>query len=363
MDIFDEPDFGLVIKFFTTSDQDRARLSYNTNLITIFSTLQLYTFNLNHDSKTNNEYISWEELVGTDLVIKDPRLKDDHIHDMISEYRFNIDFINQVLLYRSGRPKQDMYHITKMIHNYIDPDNELQVPVPNYSLPYHIVDIDSGVHTNELYFPVARYVNGMSGIYFYKTNIDIDNQVSEPKDTFCGTFYYYEPDSKYLLRSNKTLVANNKVDACLRLGLNIYAIIDIYTEYAKLMYDTSVDNSNIDEKSKIGLKSISRDAKLRDLLVREYSYNIPLGMKAEDYLEIILNNLIEKNNHLHFDPQYYAFEDILDQGICINAKDNGYDIIVLKFMTGQNRIVSEIYDTRYRQISYSNIYFPPRIIY
>jgi hypothetical protein len=359
-DIFDESDFGLVIKFFTTSDQDKARLSYNTNLITMFTILQEYTFNLNYESETNDEYISWEELVGTDLIIKDPRLKDEYIHDMISEYRFNIEFINQVLLYKSGRPKQDMYHITKMIHNYVDPDNKLQVPVPNYNLPYHIVDIDSGVYTNELYFPVARYVNGMSGIYFQKTNTE---EVSEPRDAFCGTFYYYESDSKYLLRSNKTLVANNKVDACLKLGLSIYAIIDIYTEYAKLIYDNDVDSRNIDERSKIGLKSISRDAKLRNLLIKEYSYNIPSSVKAEDYLELILNKLIEKDNHLHFDPQYYAFEDILDQGICINAKDDGYDIIVLRFMTGQNRIVSEIYDTRYRQISYSNIYFPPRIIY
>ncbi len=49
----------------------------------------------------------------------------------------------------------------------------------------------------------------------------------------------------------------------------------------------------------------------------------------------------------------------LDQIICVTGKKLAYDTIILQREPGVRRVVSEILDTRVRNISYSSICHPP----
>lgn len=58
-------------------------------------------------------------------------------------------------------------------------------------------------------------------------------------------------------------------------------------------------------------------------------------------------------------PSLYGLEDTLDQPLCLTAQRQGIDCILLKYMTGKTRIVSEILDMRFREESFKNILYPP----
>jgi hypothetical protein len=74
--------------------------------------------------------------------------------------------------------------------------------------------------------PVLRYASGTSK-RMYTSDEDDDN-------LYCGTFYYFDIDSDFLLYSRKILVGVNKVNAWYLLSGKIARYVDnLASEYAE----------------------------------------------------------------------------------------------------------------------------------
>lgn len=185
---------------------------------------------------------------------------------------------------------------------------------------------------NHLLISVARYGEGMSrGAY------SSDYGVAKDVGQFCGTFYYWEPDSDIYLdfkHSDNLLFAENKVDAFLQM------------------------------RSRVA----GDEASFHEVLDDTVDVLYPKNMASEDLTEDILNVYLGKNNLLGIDQEYrdkngkyyeqmYALEDPLDQTICKMARELRYDGIFLSRMVGSRRVVSEVLDTRSREESFKNLVF------
>ena len=146
--------------------------------------------------------------------------------------------------------------------------------------------------------PVMRY-QSESGTLFFKD--------FEEHKTFCGTFYYFEPESTIYLVSDNVLMSVNKVHAAAILGLDTNYIM-------KQLFPPHREGPNITRKD------------------------------VEHYM---LGNVIPLN--------FYAIEDELDQIVCEKARTQGYKVVVFIQMVGTDRYVTEILDTRDRIESFKNL--------
>lgn len=184
---------------------------------------------------------------------------------------------------------------------------------------------------------VSRYGEGMSkGAYLAS--------IEEGK-SYCGTFYYWEPDSDIYLdlqTPDKVFYGNNKV----QVAAHFLSIVEPRSQTFKTELDKKITNSlynilnfayehNPDERDNI--KSI---------------YDFYLGNNSslpvtEDYRD--------KDGNFVWD--FYGAEDGLDQILCIVGKYLGYHGIILAKMAGHERVVSEILDTRDRDVSYQSLIF------
>lgn len=263
------------------------------------------------------------------FVINEPISKSKIIKNYL-ELGFSEHFINKVLLYQSGRPKVDMTNLLPSFKYYPPEWRSLIIPHFTDSL-FWVADCQNGIFNNTI-IPVIRYQTGMHG---YLT--------TPQKGSYCGTFYYYEPDSPYLLYSETTLVTTNKITACLELGLSVEWIANRLEDNSKhnivLYYDEDGEEYEIEYTPK------------------NVGFNVS-GSKSEQWIELInqyKNNNI--NSLIHY--QYlYALEDTFDQIICVLAHNRNINTILLKNMTGETRVVSEVLDVRSRVESYNNIYLP-----
>lgn len=66
-------------------------------------------------------------------------------------------------------------------------------------------------------------------------------------------------------------------------------------------------------------------------------------------------NLYEGRARTQHHESLWAKEDDLDLPICWESRDRGYDAVVLTTMVGTSRLVTEVYDVRDRQTSFSHI--------
>jgi hypothetical protein len=250
----------------------------------------------------------------------------------------------------SKRPLNDMYmYQTSLSHKVSKRSIE---PVPN-TMFYRVtlgtdiqsmdkssggssMDKSSGGSSMHC-LPVTRYASGMRRSLFYHEEEEEKEDV-----TYCGTFYYLEPDSTTFLafNPNRVLIASNKIDAMRRLDVE----------------------PDIDEN--IDIMDMWIDGELpSDLMMtpREYiDAMLKHGLIDDSYM-------ILSGGHLDMLPQtkvycahlleLYASEDIYDQPLCNLAAEKGYDIVVLTGMVGSHQVVSEILDTRHRDDSFSSLIY------
>lgn len=249
------------------------------------------------------------------------------------------------------------------------------------SVTIHKDEIKDGYYKEWKVIPVTRYAKGMSKGLFY----------SEEESSFCGTFYYYEPESSTYLTYNRMLTARNKTDAArlLAKGLGI-SLGGFYKKYGPEIinsaYDIDIQDTYLSdemiEKRFYDLFYTNRD---RDVLLKNYLTNNPRNKLPEDlilspseliklypqifiYSDRINTHLSERRleelaikihtkRYMGVFLDLYAKEDLYDQLICRAGKDAGYDLILLTHMVGSHQVVSEILDTRDRNISFDSLIF------
>lgn len=155
-----------------------------------------------------------------------------------------------------------------------------------------IADIDEGEPGEALVIPVMRYQRSTGSLYY-----------DPSEESYCGTFYYFEPYSSIYLFCNWVLVTDNKILAARELGMSIEEVAEILEEEVK---------------------------------------------EIEDFWE--------GRRLIPLDDEFYSYEDELDQDICKFAHEEGYEVIILKMMNGTNRYVTEILDVRSRSKSFQSLY-------
>lgn len=269
------------------------------------------------------------------------------------------EFIN-ILLYKSGRPKVNMkaflecYQLTPkylpkqpfIVSQGVTSDDVIIdghhpiLPFPYTNIKHHEGDAYymSNMQNNLIYtnciVPVIRYQIGMSGY------LTCGPSYSEKE--FCGTFYYFEPDSEYLLFSPTTFITVNKITACLLLGINInYIVYLLLFSKGNWIVGEDPDPTVDGYPNNMGFN-------VEGTTKREQWYNVVIGF---------YNGSI--NPEIHY-PDMYAGEDKFDQPLCEIAKSKNITCIILQSMTGETRVVTEVLDTRSRIESFDNLYFPAK---
>ena len=212
--------------------------------------------------------------------------------------------------------------------------------------PQLILDDKTG--KNVKIIPISRYaIDQLSGTYYKK----------EEKKSYCGTFYFWEPDSNVYLELGNSMYANNKFDALFQLDKYDKKENDIYDAY---LYAYAL----------LYLKKILQLNLLDDKFIEEFDpKTFHESKKANHFIKELLK-LFESGNSEYFemDDMYYtlaekkyvgnkfdAFEDGLDQILCKVAKAKGIDTIILSKMPASRRINTEILDTRSREESLNSL--------
>lgn len=254
------------------------------------------------------------------LIIDDPVDKDLIIENYES-IGISEEFIKRVLLYTSGRPVVNLLKFLKLYN--LRPRKYNLIPeriANNMKEPYYLCNMGDGVY-NDIHIPIVRYQHGMGG---YVTGRAGNNG-------FCGTFYYFEPESPFFLESSTTLVSWNKITGSLALGIPLDTV-------SNMLYESIEDDTSL--PSDMGFEVD------------------PTKSMQEQWLEIVHLYQEKEINPLRHYPDLYAKEDVFDQILCLEAKRQGIDCIILKYMTGASRVVSEVLDTRSRIQSFSSILSP-----
>lgn len=229
------------------------------------------------------------------------------------------DIISQYLIYASGRPRTNMKFIKSIETLPFSAFSEYRVLVGDSNPEENwIISPDLfGKHTKlgRCLIPVVRYQAGMSrGIY-----------TQESAEQFCGTFYYFEPGSEYFLKCETTYISVNKM-----------------TAYVTLAIESGMSYQNAIKKP-------------LEILTEVYS-------KYYGYEEIVQKTFKEMMiGEVEYEEDLYAAEDVLDQLLCDLAKSLGIEVLILSGMTGGERLVTEVLDTRTREDSFSHIYKKPTV--
>lgn len=205
---------------------------------------------------------------------------------------------------------------------------------------------------------VTRYAEGMKGGLFH-------NDPGAESKSYCGTFYYHEPDSNVFLQYKKKLVAKDKREAAEKLGIH-----SMFRKHWK--HDNESDE----------------EYRLRMEIDREKALRLALENKGTESLMFTpreLINFVKNNDITHHNPRFnyiingpasrlinmqhqrkyycghvlmlYALQDFLDQPICTAAYKQGYDIVVLTHMVGSRQMVTEVLDVRSREESFANLHY------
>jgi hypothetical protein len=225
------------------------------------------------------------------------------------------------------------------------------------------------INNNDTYLPVVRYTQ-----IYYSASPVLYGKV------YCGTFYYYEPSSTTLLNLGKTLIASNKYDALIRLSEispenNPVDIKDVITEGQNaLALGSSVSNieSPFGPKSKHSSVKFHKmsDAEINrfntfirnvaenedELLTYTYDFShIPKNIRQYESISVNEMFIDDNGNYRALNLNLYAYFDNYDSYICDLAKKKGFDTIIFQKEPGKERVTTEVYDTRPREISYKNL--------
>ncbi len=250
-------------------------------------------------------------------------------------------------LYKSGRPKTSLTSL-----------GISEIRLPKNLILNNIIVSDLQLFEDNInyYIAVTRYGKGMSGIY-YKKKIIAD---------ICGTFYYFEPESDYLLavNKNKILISDNKYSAIKILNNNsVEELQELLDDIIDKVNSTIIhENDKIDDLS---FKTFLLDNNIAD----KFMTNKNIGKYQDELLLPTGNNFrLPNGKYADYMRDFYALEDSLDQSLCRIAKDNNIDVIILTKMVGAgseeytegisstHRLVIEVLDTRDRNISYNSLF-------
>lgn len=227
---------------------------------------------------------------------------------------FSSSFIDQTIIYPSGRPRTTLPFIK-------------QIPLLENREDYLVLHGSQGGVLIEpeywdvtikikdpLLIPVVRYQAGMSrGLYY------------SGKGAYCGTFYYFEPNSSYYLTCTSALITPNKITAL------AYLLEELEPDLYQQLFKEDIE-------------------KVVELMVAENA-----KISRSEATEILTNMANFNYNFTHYNKDLYSVEDPLDQPICELAMKAKYQVIILTTMTGGSRMVTEVVDSRSRQESFDSI--------
>ena len=166
--------------------------------------------------------------------------------------------------------------------------------LPNSNVIEHI----HSVKNTPIAIPVARY-QGSSGSFY----VIGDDDSGYDETSICGTFYYFEPESKVFLLTTSVLVAMNKIHAAAMLGMTMEEIREFLPE--------------------------------EDLADQQ---TLKLSMAG-----------------YQVSTSFFSFNSYLDQNICNLARNQGYDLVVFRELAGKGGNLTEILDTRIRSKGFRNL--------
>lgn len=239
---------------------------------------------------------------------------------------------------------------------------------------------DNSCKINAPYLPVWR----QQGLFFK----DSDRK-------YCGTFYYYEPDSDYFLNLGSCLVAGSKIDAILQLEqresfkekngdlalsdarIAILSFIDhFYPGRLPKLWQAEVLNvrrgaepredfeaaltrlfsTREGKRILADVEQLSRLSTADELVENQvtlprYGAN---GVKEEVTIDA-LYNVTTKRGSQYLGGPFVKINQDLDQLVCNLAREQGYDTVLLQREPGPVEVNTEIIDTRDREDSYRNI--------
>jgi len=249
----------------------------------------------------------------------------------------------ELLLYpRSKRPLFDM----RLFWQWYNADEQWrEEPAPDWTVPPSqglLLDnsIEGVVKDQTLSIPVLRLQEGMSRGAYYKKSTTQE---------FCGTFFYFEPDSPANLLSRTTLIAVNKVRALQQLHVSLKQVIKIFYR-SRWLIDTGMP-LEADTGRSVAVEFA------RSILGADVPILGDFDTLREAIYPVVLQRLYNKNFDIdRFHPLMYAFEDMFDQFLCKAADKAGIETVLLTRMTGKNRLVSEILDTRDRRTIFRNMW-------
>lgn len=187
--------------------------------------------------------------------------------------------------------------------------------------------------------PVTRYAEGMSKGLFHTNEDDI---------TYCGTFYYYEPESTTLLAYKTSGRFFNKYIATKKLN------DDDFNELLEEMDDDKIFMAYVNGKLPRNL--IMTPSEYIHFLNEYAGYNKKIELQ-KDRIEKYNKSVEQIPHYVGTLIGLYASEDDFDQPLCTLGKMNNLDIIILEYMPGSFQIVTEILDTRDREDSFRSLMY------
>jgi len=271
----------------------------------------------------------------------------------VSAYQF--EQYNYPRFIETGRPKSYMIQMCKQIVSSISDQNQESCQLLK----------------DNIFLPVLRY----QGIFFGE----------EKEKKFCGTFYYFEPESSIMLNLGRCAMFGSKIHAYIVLSaiknktikeeelnklFDIENIVKNKKRYDDLKEYVSVNMVSKQERQEfIKLSNIINERKdmtniwskfqilnkisIQQMIDIQTQFYIPIFYKESDVKEIPFietTALYPTNQSKIFKDQKIDFKggihDDFDQPICNLARELKIDTILLQHEIGGSRSVSEILDTR-----------------
>jgi hypothetical protein len=300
---------------------------FSTNVIDKL-TMDDNTYNFWHRQST----ISKSRFVGN-AVWYYSTLETHKINGIQFAVSFPLLYLAPHLVYNgSKRPKNDMSMFRGPLSLVINSENIIN----------NTVNISEDVWN---VIPVTRYGRGMSkGMYYQDASTDDIVDIVDIVDTFCGTFYYYEPESTTYLAYKTSRTYFNKTTAAIKLGEEFN---EDFSEYIP-------QNISLMEHINGNLPSdlLMTPKELSEFIVKNKLWN--KGLSLQNYDKI---SPIPRYVGMDASLKLYSSEDGLDQILCNMGKKYGIDIIIFTHMVGSYQVVTEILDTRDRMESFKSLIY------
>lgn len=227
-----------------------------------------------------------------------------------------------------------------------------QTKRPYSSMNSFLADSVCDRQSQNFFLPVVRYKSSLKG---------------PEKSSYCGTFFFYEPDSNIYLNLGKTKIFGTKVHAFAYLmAERLYKIVNkkesTTWEQFESIYSNLIKNKDIGKQHLSLLKQTYLaplqawkcydyfnlpDIKNKDLTQHAYDFYTFIPNDYNDYMNFYDTNIIMKYVEKKGEKkQLIACHDDLDQIICILARELNYDTIIIDREWGAFNVLTEIIDIR-----------------